>query len=202
MNLADIIKIKIDLENEGYGVLCPITKSRYDCFSDTTVTLGLLVQEQFRLTSHIDLFNQTVYMVDYYSYPRDTVFRWVNPAWGKMFAKELFERQEDPTVTLEGMQIRTYNDDVSIPYIIRGDMLGLKIQSGYEKTHSDKEEYESVELELTDSELATIARAAHVKDITINDFINEALRIELDRVSPDWREEYKNGYGGNYSAGC
>jgi len=188
MNLADIIKIKMDLQNEGYNVLCPITKSKYNCFSDTTVTLGLLTQEQFRLTSHIDLFQQTVYMVDYYSrYPEDEVLRWVHPRYESAFANELFERQEDPTVTTDGMQIHTHINYDTVLDTIHGEILGLKIDS------TDDEQYETVALELTDSELATIARAAHVKDMTINDFINEALRIKLDHVMPDWREEYKNG---------
>jgi len=184
MNLADITKIKFDLENKGYDVRCPITKSKYNCFSDTTVTLGLLISELFSLRADIDLFTQTVYRVDYHSYPRNMVLRWVNPAWEKMFAKELFERQEDPTVKYDGTQIRRYYTDDTIPSIIRGDMIGPS-------PDEEEGEYETVALELTDSELATIARAAHVKDITINDFINEALKIELDHVMPDWREEYK-----------
>ena len=184
MNLADIIKIKIDLKNKGYDVRCPIAKSKYDCFSDTTVTLSLLISGLFSLRADIDLFNQTVYRVDYHSYPRNTVLRWVNPAWEKMFAKELFDRQEDPTLKYDGTQIRRYYNDDTITHIIRGDMLGPN-------PDEEEDEYETVELELTDSELATIARAAHIKDMTINDFINEALRIELDRVSPDWREDYR-----------
>ena len=196
MNLADIIKIKIDLENAGNSVMTTMSRTKRGCFSDTTVTFGLLFSGRFGLWAEIDLFNQTVYNVDYYSYPRDTVFRWVNPGYEISFANELFECQEDPTVTSDKMQIRRCLDGDFLSRMIQGDVFML------EDEDEEEEEYETVELELTDSELATIARAAHIKDMTINDFINEALRIELDRVSPDWREEYKKSYGGDYSGGC
>jgi len=185
MNLADIIQIKIDLRNAGYVVQSTVSKTKYRCFSDTAVALGLLIPYKFELWPVIDLLDQTVYMVDYDSYPRGEILRWIHPRYETAFASELFECQEDPTKnSADGTQIRRYHTDGIIPSIIRGDMLGPN-------PDEDNEEYESVELELTDSELATIARAAHVKDITINDFINEALKIELDHVMPDWREEYK-----------
>jgi len=187
MNLADIIQIKFDLKNEGYPVRTTMRKTKRYCFSDTTVTLCIMIPGRLDLWADIDLFNQTVYNVDYYSYPRNMVLRWVNPMWEGMFAKELFDRQEDPTVTLAGEQIRRYYDEDSIPAIISGDMFRP------EDEEEEEEEYETVELDLSDSELATIARAAHAKDITINDFINEALIEELDRVMPDWREENRNG---------
>jgi len=194
MNLADIIKIKMHLENAGYPAQTIICKSKYRCFgdptvncsSDTTVTFGLQVSGRFALWTEIDLFQQTLYLVDYYSYPGDEVLRWVHPRYNSAFANELFERQEDPTVTSDGMHIHRCHDGDFLSRMIQGDTFMLE-------EHEEDEEYESVSLELTDSELATIARAAHVKDMTINDFINEALKIELDHVMPDWREEYKNG---------
>jgi hypothetical protein len=182
MNLADIIKIKIDLKNAGNSVMTTMSKTDRGCFNDTTVTFGLQFSGSFGLWAEIDLFNQTVYNVDYYSYPRDTVFRWVNPHYEIFFANDLFERQEDPTVTSDGMQIRRCHDGDFLSRMIQGDVFMLE---------EEEDEYETVALDLTDSELATIARAAHIKDVTINDFINEALKIELDHVMPNWREEYK-----------
>lgn len=182
MNLDDIMQIKFDLKNEGYTVLYPITKTKYKCFSDTTVTLTLLIETEFEtefvLRADIDLFNQTVYLVDYYRDYSLNVLRWVNPMWEQMFANELFERQEDSTETPYGMKIHTCIDADVILSTIHEDMFA-------HNENDEEEEHESVELELTDSELATIARAAHVKDMTINDFINEALKIELDHVIPD-----------------
>jgi len=187
MNLADIAQIKLGLKNAASPVMTSMSKTNRGCFNDTTVTFGLQFSGRFGLWAEIDLFNQTVYNVDYYRYPQDTVYRWVNRHYELSFANELFECQEDPTVTSDGMKIlRCHNKDFLLS-MIQGDVFML------EDNDEEKEEYETVALELTDSELATIARAAHAKDMTINDFINEALRIELDHVMPDWREEYKNG---------
>jgi len=187
MNLADIIQIKIDLKNAANPVMTTMSKTSRGCFNDTTVTFGLQFSGRFGLWAEIDLFNQTVYNVDYYRYPQDTVIRWVNPDYELSFANELFECQEDPTVTSDGMQIRRCHDVNLLSRMIKDDIFLL------EDNDEEEEEYETVELDLSDSELATIARAAHAKDITINDFINEALIEELDRVMPDWREEHKNG---------
>jgi len=187
MNVADIAQIKLDLKNATSPVMTTMSKTSRGCFSETTVTFGLQFSGSFGLWAEIDLFNQTVYNVDYYRYPQDTVFRWVNPHYELSFANELFECQEDPTVTSDGMKIlRCHNKDFLLS-TIQGDIFLL------EDNDDEEEEYETVELDLSDSELATIARAAHAKDMTINDFINEALVEELDRVMPNWREENRNG---------
>lgn len=44
----------------------------------------------------------------------------------------------------------------------------------------EREESEVVELALNDSELAQIARAAHMKDMTINEFVNDAIRCSFE----------------------
>jgi hypothetical protein len=184
MNLADIAQIKLDLKNAANPVMTSMSKTNRGCFSETTVTFGLQFSGRFGLWADIDLFNQTVYNVDYYRYPQDTVYRWVNSHYEIAFANELFERQEDPTITPDEMMIVRCHDGDFLSRMIQGDVFMLE-------EDEEEGEYETVALELTDSELATIARAAHVKDMTINDFINEALKIELDHVMPDWREEYK-----------
>jgi hypothetical protein len=185
MNVADIAQIKLDIKNTANPVMTTMSKTDRGCFNDTTVTFGLQFSGRFGLWAEIDLFSQTVYNVDYYRYPQDMVIRWVNPNYELSFANELFERQEDPTVTSDGMQIRRCHDGDFLSGMIQGDIFMLEDE--------EEEEYETVELDLSDSELATIARAAHAKDMTINDFINEALVEELDRVMPNWREENRNG---------
>jgi uncharacterized protein (DUF1778 family) len=53
---------------------------------------------------------------------------------------------------------------------------------------------ETIEIDLSDAEIALIARAAHAQDITINQFMNNVIKDELDRVMPDWREEIKRSH--------
>jgi len=182
MNLADIIQIKIDLKNTANPVMTTMSKTDRGCFNDTTVTFGLQFSGRFGLWAEIDLFNQTVYNVDYYRYPQDTVYRWVNPHYEIAFANELFERQEDPTITPDEMMIVRCYDEASIPFVIRTDIFEL------EEEDEEEDESETISLDLTDSELALIARAAHVKDVTINEFINEAVKVKLD----EWEKNCLN----------
>jgi len=145
----------------------------------------------------VDLLDYTVYLVDYHKYKTGRVLRWVNPDFTAAFANELFELQQDPTETSLGRKI-VDTTDFNLLSALEADVSSLKEEDELENPslNVDEEEYESIELDFTDSELATIARAAHAKDMTINDFINEAMRYELDRVMPKWREEYY------YSGGC
>jgi hypothetical protein len=171
------------LTDVGHCVQRRTTYTIYRCFSDTAVEFSLRVPHKFELLVTVDLLDHTVYLIDYHNYDRGCVFRWTNSNYTVSFANELFELQQDPTVYSPDIRIDNTNDAGVIHDAIRYDVSKIE----------EDEEYETVALDLTDSELATIARAAHVKDMTINDFINEALRIELDHVMPAWREEYKNG---------
>jgi len=159
----------------------------YRCFSDTAVNFSIRSlgsDGNLDVSVVVDLLDHEVYMVDYYNAKDRTVFRWVDSNYMNAFNKELFDLQENPTETQLGCKIAN-TTKYNLLSALEAHVSSLTEEG------SDNDQYETVALELTDSELATIARAAHVKDMTINDFINEALRIKLDHVMPDWREEYK-----------
>jgi len=185
------------LTDVGHCVQRRTTYTIYRCFSDTAVEFSLRVPHKFELLVTVDLLDHTVYLIDYHNYDRGCVFRWTNSNYTVSFANELFELQQDPTETSLGRKI-VDTTDFNLLSALEADVSSLKEDDELENPslNVDEEEYESIELDFTDSELATIARAAHAKDMTINDFINEAMRYELDRVMPKWREEYY------YSGGC
>jgi hypothetical protein len=156
----------------------------YQCFSDTAVNFsvgGLGPDGRIEVSAVVDLLDHTVYMVDYYNTKDHTVFRWVDSDYMNAFNKELFDLQEDPTETQLGRRI------VNITKYNLLSALEAHVSSLTEGDN-DNEEYETISLDLTDSELALIARAAHVKDVTINEFINEALKIKLD----EWEKNCLN----------
>jgi len=118
----------------------------------------------------------------------DKYYRWIAPEFKAIYYAECFERQVEPNEAADGHK---FIDSDGWEGIYHGPAMDMVTG----KQSVPEEEEETVALELSDSELATIARAAHAKDMTINDFINEALRIKLDEVMPKWREEFKsNGY--------
>jgi len=195
MYFSNFTVINNKLSKMGYVVQERAMNSLYRCFSDTAVNYSFWLPNKFEASVIVDLLDYNVYLVDYHKYKTGRVLRWVNPNFTAAFANELFELQQDPTETSIGHKI-VDTTDFDLLSALEADVSSLKEDDELENPNLNVDEdgeYESIELDLTDSELALIARAAHAKDITINDFINEALRIELDHMMPDWREEYKNG---------
>lgn len=113
-------------------------------------------------------------------------YRWIAPEFKLVYYAECFERQIEPNMVIDDHE---FFDSDGWEGIYHGPAMDMVMS----KQAVTEEEEETIELELTDSELATIARAAHVKDITINEFINETLRIKLDELDPEWREVIKHG---------
>jgi len=202
MDFDHIRDINNRLTEMGYVVQERAMNSLYRCFSDTAVNFSFWLPNKFEASVVVDLLDHTVYLVDYHKYKTGKVLRWVNPDFTGEFANELFELQKDPIETSLGHKIiKTTN--FNLLSALEADVSSLKEDELENPSLDvDEEEYETIELDLSDSELALIARAAHSKDMTINDFINEALRYELDKVTPDWREEYRKAYGGKCCGGC
>jgi 6-pyruvoyl-tetrahydropterin synthase len=156
----------------------------YRCFSDTAVNFSIRSlgsDGNLDVSVVVDLLDHEVYMVDYYNAKDRIVFRWVDSDYMNAFNKELFDLQEDPTETQLGRRI------VNITKYNLLSALEAHVSSLTEEDN-DNEDYETISLDLTDSELALIARAAHVKDVTINEFINEAVKVKLD----EWEKNCLN----------
>jgi len=114
-------------------------------------------------------------------------YRWVNPKYLERYHKNKFEYQVGDERIEE--LIVDYLPD-KILGIARDVVDGVIVHPSRNDT-KEKEEMETISLDLNDSELALIARAAHEEDITINEFVNKALGYKLDEVMPYWREEVK-----------
>ena len=194
MYFSNFTVINNKLSKMGYVVQQRTSYSLYRCFSDTAVNYSFWLPNKFEASVIVELLDQTVYLVDYHKYKTGRVLRWVNPDFTEAFANELFELQQDPTETSLGRKI-VNTTSFNLLSALEADASSLKEENELENPNLDVDEegeYETIELDLTDSELATIARAVHAKDTTINEFINEALRYELDKVMPEWREEFKS----------
>lgn len=130
----------------------------------------------------VNFFTRQVYQIDLYRKDPDPAFhyRWYDP-----------EYKKDAQTMVHGCSRTTgiHVFDSIVWMMQRIDMLSKNHVNNKEL----KEQTETVSLDLSDSELALIARAAHEQDITINEFINKALISALDTMDPDWRESCKTG---------
>jgi len=190
MNFESIMRLRADimmLNEKLIDEVCSEIKiygSVTSCFGDEAVTFEIMVGSADRcLKVDIDLFEHIIYKVDYHDKSKKSILRWVNP--NEKDYKEYFKKcQNDERI----IYTTDYNLLTAVTAVIED--LERKNDDGNNECVDDDE---TIEVEMSDSELALIARAAHIKDITINDFINEAIIAMLDEDMPDWREEYKNG---------
>ena len=155
-----------------------------EIFTDNTASWTLMEKfsPDWQIQMLFDVINHTVYQLDVINIQDSVHHRWVNSKFKKEFDQNSFERMLDPTTHSHYGKIHYVGDDGL-------DVLVMKAHDLVEGVTYDDDEDGIISLELTDSELATIARAAHMRDITINEFINESIRYELDKIDPNWQSE-------------
>lgn len=128
------------------------------------------------ITVHFDTLSHYVRMVQI-DYDAAVVCVWIPP--------------EDPTyrdfVNEEYSEV--LDDDFNVVMAIARDGFFDSGEEVEENLYDDDEMNEdgtvNIPLELTDSELALIARAAHAQDITINEFMNQAVTNMLAEMGID-----------------
>ena len=130
---------------------------------------------------------QQVYEFEVWDNVNNWYGRWIDLKYKNAYYSEAFERQVEPNMATD--------DDEYQDFSIHSDLYerAYDIASGKQNLPEDVE-YDTIELDLSDSELALIARAAHAEDITINEFVVRAMKYKLDEVMPDWRDDVKNAY--------
>jgi hypothetical protein len=173
----------IDLPNDLNINIC---MNEPDIFMPNTVEWSMQKHECWIIRVQFDPFYHVVYQIDVTTLGNGAArYRWVNPKYLERYHQNNFEYQIDDKHIKE---LNTDNSPDKILMIARDVVNGVIVHPSKNKT---EEETETIALDLNDSELALIARAAHEKDITINQFMNDVIREELDKVMPHWREEIK-----------
>lgn len=110
-----------------------------------------------------------VYSVEVCDYTNDRAYRMINPDYVKKHEKEAKNR---------GVSLNEAWDDVNfVDLDVDDDFIqkSLAIKEG-----KDYDTRVSMPIEFTDEEFATYARMAHDMDLTLNQFIEQALRHALD----------------------
>jgi hypothetical protein len=110
-----------------------------------------------------------VYSVEVCDYTNDRAYRMINPDYVKKHEKEAKNR---------GVSLTEAWDDVNfVDLDVDDDFIqkSLAIKEG-----KDYDTRVSMPIEFTDEEFATYARMAHDMDLTLNQFIEQALRHALD----------------------
>ncbi len=121
-----------------------------------------------------DRVDQTVYQLEAHDYVNDRAYRWTAPSWQKAYNDEAKAKNVDP---LEAW------DDVGYVELETLDDFFEKANAIYHG--EDYDTRVSVPLDFTDDELLKYMVMAHERDVTFNQFVEEALRQALDEFKRD-----------------
>lgn len=131
-------------------------------------------QEGVSATVVFDTGDQTVYQVEVYDYSEGRAYRLIHPDFRDAYKKEVKHRGVEDDVAYDGVKFIDLETDE--------DMLSkLTAIMNYE----DYDTRISVPLDIPDDELLKFMIAAHERNMTFNDFVEEALRHALAEYERD-----------------
>lgn len=124
----------------------------------------------YSITAIFDCIDQTVYSVELWDYANDREYRWINPMFVGAHMKDCATHNVDCYESCDG---RNFIDlDVSsdmlekISKIVAGEPYDTRVQ---------------MEVDFSDEDLLQYMKLAHKMDMTFNEFVEEALKAEIER---------------------
>ncbi len=145
-------------------------------------------QEGHTLAIVFDTHTQEVYEVEAFDYKRQRAYRMINPAYKAAHDAEVLERAVDDIAW-------ELDDGTPLKFV------ELEVEEDWiEKARAivNDEDYDTrvqIPVEFSDDELLKYMKMAHERDITFNQFVEEALRAAIDEFKlrdqvDDMRDEY------------
>ena len=158
----------------------------WKCFGPNAYVLDFNVDEDIQwgngMSITFDNQNQTVYCVECFS--ETHAFRWVHSEYADAYFNEHTMNGADPKYAFDNTKWIDVTDATAILHIIKLIVAGedCSIFVSDESDDPDivkNEEDEIVTLNLEKDLIADLAIMAHNSNMTLNDFINEILRLEM-----------------------
>lgn len=151
----------------------------WHCFGEDArpYTLSAWNQEHDGYSFNItfDTNTQVVYMVESCDYKHNRAYRILNPDYSKQYQDYAKKHNEDyANVAWDGVNyVDLESDDDWF-------QKALAIKSG-----EDYDTRVSIPLDIPENELMILFKAAHERDMTFNEFVEEALRAAIDEAERD-----------------
>ena len=150
---------------------------QWRCYGDNARYLDSADNEglgDYSISAIFDSVDQTVYAIELWDYKNDREYRWINPMFVSAHMDACTQHEVDCYESCDGRNF--------IDLDLASDILEKisKIVA--------KEEYDTrvkVPVDFTDEELLKYMKMAHERDMTFNEFVEEALRYAI--------EEFKAG---------
>jgi hypothetical protein len=135
------------------------------------------------VTITFDTKTQEVYQVEAFDYRKERAYRLTNPVYVKAFEKEVKDRAivDEAWENEAGQSVRYTDLDVVEDFIEKARAI------------VNEEDYDtrvSVPVEFSDEELLKYMKMAHDRDMTFNQFVEEALRTEINKMTNFKNQQY------------
>lgn len=143
----------------------------WNCYGDYAYSLESWNGDLDGYSFHIifDTITQTVYEVSVCDYLDNVAFKWINPNYEKSYFDEATIRQVTPHQAWDDVDYFLTSEEAIL------DNIRTVIKKYSEPT--------TITLNLTEHELCLLSRAAHVQNITLNQFIINVVEEEIKRTS-------------------
>jgi len=153
---------------------------QWQCFGPTAYRLDSWNGDHdgHTVTILFDTATQEVYQVEAFDYKRERAYRMTNPEYLEAFKAECEQRSviDEAWERDDGTPVKFTDLDVEEDWIEKATAI------------VDEEDYDTrvqVPVNFTDEELLTYMKMAHERDMTFNQFVEEALREAIRKAEND-----------------
>lgn len=124
---------------------------------------------RYSISAVFDSRSQDIYVIELWDYLTDREYRWLNSEFAQAHNAECLEREIDPRESLDGRKFI----DIEVVEDILEKITAVVREEPYD-------ERVKVPVNFTDDELLTYMKLAHERDMTFNQFVEEALREAIN----------------------
>lgn len=146
---------------------------QWRCYGDNARYLDCADNEglgTYSVSAIFDSVDQTVYAVELWDYTNDREYRWINPMFVGAHMQACSEHDVDVYESMDGRKFIDLDlaSDIleKISKVVAGEPYDTRVQ---------------IQVDFTEEELLQYMKIAHSRDITFNQFVEEALRAEIAR---------------------
>lgn len=161
---------------------------QWKCFGDNARYLDAdsPVLNEYSVHCVFDSVDQTVYSIEAWDYGNERVYRWIHPAYIKKHMKACAKHGVDVYSACDSMNYT----DLDVAADILEKARAIVLQEPYD-------ERVQIQVDFDDEDLLQYMKLAHERDMTFNEFVEEALRhaiteVEAGRLTKEDAQEFIN----------
>lgn len=154
---------------EGYEYL-------WSAFGDNCYSLSSedSAYQKYHVSITFSKVSHTIFIMEAWDYQKNKAYRWINPDYKELYLKECDERDIDPKQALDDLKFTDLE--------VSEDILEKARAIVNEKEYDDRV---VVPLNLPDDELFRLMTLAHEADMTLNQYVEKALRAAIDKFKEE-----------------